>query len=248
MPAPFLSIVIPAHNEEKRLPASLDKMIAFIQAQSYAVEIVVVENGSTDKTLEISRQYASIHPELHVLHEAQAGKGLAVQRGMLAAQGEYRLICDADLSMPIEEANHFIPPYLPQVDVAIASRETPGARRYNEPFYRHWIGRIFNTMVRWLALPGLQDTQCGFKCFQHQVAEEVFSLQTLSGWSFDVEVLVIARRLGYRIVEVPINWYFIPGSRVHILRDSIRMAADLWKINRNAQNGLYEKSQASHAP
>jgi dolichyl-phosphate beta-glucosyltransferase len=240
---PLLSIVIPAHNEEHRLPDSLDKVLAFSQRQPYQAEILIVENGSQDRTAEIAQHFTERHPNLFLLQEPEAGKGLAVRRGMLAAQGEYRFICDADLSMPIEEVNRFIPPILRDFDVAIASREVPGAVRYGEPLYRHWVGRAFNLLVRTLTIPGIQDTQCGFKCFRSKVAEDLFSVQVINGWTFDAEVLFIALRRGYRIVEVPISWYYIPGSRVRLLRDSFAMLTDLFHIRINARRGLYEKSQ-----
>jgi dolichyl-phosphate beta-glucosyltransferase len=238
---PLLSIVIPAHNEEHRLSDSLNKVLAFLQRQTYQAEILVVENGSQDRTAEIARRFTKRHPNLSLLQESEAGKGLAVRRGMLAAQGEYRFICDADLSMPIEEVNKFIPPILLDFDVAIASREIPGAVRYGEPLYRHWVGRVFNLLVRALTIPGIQDTQCGFKCFKAEVAEDLFSVQVINGWTFDAEVLFIALRRGYRIVEVPISWHYIPGSRVRLLRDSIAMLTDLFHIRINARRGLYEK-------
>lgn len=236
---PYLSIVIPAHNEENRLPDTLEQIHQFLSTQPYSAEVLVIENGSQDRTLEVAQEYCKRIPYLRVFHEEARGKGLAVKRGMLEAGGEYRFICDADLSMPIAEVNNFLPPRLEEVDVAIGSREAAGAVRYQEPAYRHLIGRIFNAMVRWWALPGLQDTQCGFKAFRGQVAEEVFRLQTLSGMSFDVEVLFIARRRGYKIVEVPIHWYFNPDSRVRLFRDSFQMAADLLTIRRNALRGIY---------
>jgi dolichyl-phosphate beta-glucosyltransferase len=238
--APFLSIILPVHNEEQRLPGALEKIIPFLQDQSYTSEILVVENGSHDRTLEIAEDYAKCCPTLWVFHEEQRGKGLAVRRGMLAAHGDYRFFCDVDLSMPVTEFNQFFPPKLENVDIAIGSREAPGARRYDEPAYRHLIGRVFNTMVRWTALPGLQDTQCGFKCFRGAVADEVFRLQTLGGMSFDAEVLFIARRRGYHIIEVPVQWYFNPDSRVRLFSDSLAMAADLWTIRNNARRGLYD--------
>jgi hypothetical protein len=159
---------------------------------------------------------------------------------MQEALGEYRFLCDADLSMPIEQVNRFLPPNLETVDVAIGSREVPGAKRYNEPAYRHWIGRVFNSMVRLLVLPGLQDTQCGFKCFRDEVAEIVFSQQTLDGMSFDAEVLYIARKKGFKIVEVPIDWYFDPDSRVRLVQDSMRMGWDLLKIRWRDFKGGYD--------
>lgn len=239
MSQPFLSIVIPAHNEEKRLPPSLAKIDQFLQTQPYTAEVLVVENGSSDHTLDITREIASQMPVLRVLSEQQRGKGLAVQRGMLEATGRFRFICDADLSMPIEQVNRFLPPTLPDPAVAIGSREIAGAVRYHEPAYRHMIGRVFNTIVRLMALPGLQDTQCGFKCFRDDVTKEVFSRQTLTGMSFDVEVLFIARQRGYTIQEVPIDWYFDPDSRVRLMQDSLRMFTDLLTIRRNEREGRY---------
>ncbi len=239
MTTPFLSIVIPAHNEEKRLPPSLEKIDQFLSQQSYTAEVLIVENGSRDRTLDVARSYLQRMPYLRVLREEARGKGLAVQRGMLEAVGQYRFICDADLSMPIEQVNRFIPPAQSDPEVVIGSREIAGSVRYNEPAYRHLIGRVFNTMVRWLALPGLQDTQCGFKCFRADAAAQVFERQTLTGMSFDVEALFIARRLGYHIDEVAIDWYFDPDSRVRLVNDSLGMFFDLLTIRRNAREGQY---------
>jgi dolichyl-phosphate beta-glucosyltransferase len=236
---PFLSLVFPAHNEEGRLPATLDQTIEFLNAQAYTSEIIVVENGSSDRTLEIAREYERKTPNLQVIHEDRRGKGLGVRTGMLAARGEYRMFLDVDLSMPISEINRFIPPFLPQVDIAIASREARGAVRYDEPPYRHFVGRVFNLLVRVLALPGLQDSQCGFKCFRGPVADELFPLQATTGWTFDVEVLFIARRRGYKIIEIPIAWYFNPQSKMRVVQASLQMFTDLWTIRRNGWQGKY---------
>ena len=239
MTRPLLSIIFPALNEETRLPVALEQTTAFLNSQSYSSEIIVVDSGSTDRTLEIANRFASQQPNLKVVHENQRGKGRAVRAGILAASGEYRLFCDVDLSMPIGEANRFIPPALTGVDVSIASREAPGAVRYGEPAYRHFIGRGFNLLVRLFALPGLADSQCGFKCFRGAVADELFPLMTINGWTFDVEVLFIARRRGYHIAEVPIPWYYNPHGKIRVVRDSIQMFLDLWAIRRNATRGLY---------
>ena len=238
---PLLSIIVPAHNEENRLPQSLEAILEFVHTQPYESEIVIVENGSSDHTARISQDYAARHPEIQALQEPVAGKGLAVRRGMLAAKGDFRFICDADLSMPIDEVNLFLPPQAPPFDIAIASREIPGAVRYDEPHYRHLIGRAFNLLVRVVTLPGLQDTQCGFKCFRAEAAEELLPLQTIAGWTFDVEILFIARTRGMQVIEIPINWYFNSGSRVRILRDSATMFADLFRIRLNNLKGVYAK-------
>jgi glycosyltransferase involved in cell wall biosynthesis len=242
--APYLSIVIPAYNEEHRLPSTLEQVFNFVQHQPYSAEVLVIENGSQDHTLKIAQEFAALHPQIRALQEPARGKGLAVKRGMLEAQGEYRFMCDADLSMPIVEINRFLPPTLTDFEIAIASREALGAIRYNEPFYRHMGGRLINLMIRTLVLPGLQDTQCGFKCFHCSVVEDLFHSLTLTGWSFDVELLYIARRRGYRLAEVPIPWYFYSESKVNPLRDALRMGADVMAIRRNARQGVYERRAA----
>ena len=236
----FLSIIIPAYNEETRLPQTLEEIDRFLQQQSYTYEVIIVENGSTDRTTEVAESFARQHPYVRVLH-SRKGKGAAVKTGILNARGEYLFICDADLSMPIEEVSKFLPPVLNSYDIAIASREVPGARRYDEPFYRHLEGRVFNWIVRVLAVPGIQDTQCGFKCFKREVALDIFPYQTMDGWSFDVEVLYIARKRGYRLVEVPINWYYKANSRINPIQDAIDMLVEVFKIRLNAWKGIYER-------
>ncbi|HEX9012210.1 MAG TPA: dolichyl-phosphate beta-glucosyltransferase [Anaerolineaceae bacterium] len=248
MTQPFLSIVFPAYNEEHRLPQTLAQTIAYLDSQPFSAEVIVVENGSRDRTLAIAQDFARSHPNLRVFSEAQSGKGRAVRRGMLEAAGEYRFFCDVDLSMPVSEIHRFLPPALDGADIAIASREGPGAVRYGEPAYRHIVGRVFNNMVRVAALPGLNDTQCGFKCFRASAAEDLFHCQTLMGWSFDVEVLYIARYRGYKIVEVPIPWYFNPESKVRVVRDSYRMAMDILGMRRKAVTGCYDPPVRPAAP
>jgi dolichyl-phosphate beta-glucosyltransferase len=237
---PFLTIVIPAHNEESRLPDTLEQLIRFLGKQTFTSEIIVVENGSQDRTYALAKEFADRHANMRVIQNDWRGKGLAIQRGVQDARGEYIFMCDADLSMPVEEISKFLPPQLQGVDIAIGSREAPGAVRYNEPYYRHFTGRIFNTLIRLLVLPTLQDTQCGFKCIRADVARDIFPYQTLTGWAFDVELLYIARRHGYRIVEIPIDWYFNADSKISVLRDSLRMFLDLLLIRRNARRGLYD--------
>lgn len=240
MIAPFLSIVIPAHNEEIRLPRTLRQVFAFLEKRTYSAEVIVVENGSSDRTLEMAREFESRHSNLIVIHEDKAGKGNAVRRGVLEAHGEYRFICDADLSMPITELEKFLPPVLTGFDIAIASREAPGSMRYNEPSYRHWGGRAINLVIRLLILPGLNDTQCGFKCFRAEAAEKLFCQQTLLGWSFDIEILYLARKKRMNIKEIPVNWYFDAGSKVNAVRDALRMISDIFRIHINALRGRYD--------
>ncbi|MGE5249225.1 MAG: dolichyl-phosphate beta-glucosyltransferase [Bacteroidota bacterium] len=239
MPDLFLSIVIPAHNEEKRLPRTLEQVFAFLSTQAYTAEVIVVENGSSDRTLELAEAFGRSHPQLRVIRADGRGKGLAVREGMRQARGEYRFICDADLSMPIEEITKFLPPALDGFDVAIGSREAPGSVRYDEPAYRHWGGRLINLAIRMLILPGLQDTQCGFKCFSAAAADRLFARQTLIGWSFDIELLYLARRYRMRIREIPIHWYYDPDSKVRAIRDAFRMLQDILRIHLNALRGCY---------
>lgn len=243
MDDPFLSIIIPAHNEERRLPRTLAQIDRFLQEWRQPAEVIVVENGSTDRTADIVEAFAQDHPYVRLIRTPRRGKGLAVRLGMLAARGRYRYICDADLSTPIEEVTKFLPPRLEGFDVAIGSREVAGARRIGEPLYRHVIGRLFNAIVRALAVPEFQDTQCGFKMFRAEVAEDLFRVQRLEGMSFDVEVLFIARMRRYRIVEVPVTWYFNPESRVRLFRDSLNMFRELLMIRWNAWKGYYGAAQ-----
>ncbi len=236
---PILSIIIPAHNEELRLRATVERIAAFLKTQSFTSEILIVENASSDNTFDLAKGMQTTVKKLRVIQEPLKGKGQAVKRGILEARGEYRLICDADLSMPETEIPKFLPPLLPDCDIAIASREGKGAKRYNEPLYRHLVGRIFNFLVRILVLPDLQDTQCGFKSFKGEIVESIFNRQTMVGWSFDVELLVIARQLGYSICEVPIKWYYGERSRVKLFVDATNMFRDLLKIRSNRRNQVY---------
>ena len=171
--------------------------------KAYDSEIVVVENGSQDLTAVVTEAFAADHPRVRLLRETGRGKGLAVRRGMLESAGAYRFICDADLSMPIDELSKFLPPAVTGCDVAIGSREVAGSRRFNEPRYRHFQGRVFSNLVKLFALPGFEDTQCGFKCFSAAAARDVFSVQVFDGMSFDVEVLYIAVQRGYCVLGNP---------------------------------------------
>ena len=244
---PVLSLIIPAYNEGRRLPTTLPQVVEFVQAQPYSSEVIIVNNNSTDNTLAIASEFADEFQSVRVLDEPVQGKGAAVRTGMLSAKGEYLFMADADLSMPIEEVSKFLPPVLDGYDVAIASREVPGAVRYNEPGYRHLMGRVFNLIVKILAVPGFQDTQCGFKCFRRQAALDVLESQSIDGWAFDVELLFIAHQRGYRIVEVPINWYYRANSRINPIRDAIEMAREVVKIRLNGWRGEYDR-QPSGVP
>jgi dolichyl-phosphate beta-glucosyltransferase len=242
--SPFLSIIIPAYNEEQRLPPTLHKIADFLRQQPYRAEVIVVENGSTDGTSAVVQRFCetAVQPHdpfrVYLLHSPQ-GKGAAVKKGMHHARGEYCIMSDADLAVPIEEVPKFLPPALParSFDIAIASREGPGAVRYDEPWIRHLMGRVFNVLVRTLAVPGVQDTQCGFKCFTREAAQLVFPLQRIDGWGFDVEVLHIASRQGLRMVEVPVHWYYGQNSRIRPIQNTISMVTELLRIRLNGRRG-----------
>ncbi len=243
----FLSVIIPAHNEEHRLPSTLRRLKEFLPTQGYPFEVLIVENGSRDGTRTVVEQARAEFAQLRLLSVARAGKGLAVRTGMLAAYGAYRFMCDADLSMPIEEVVRFLPPRV-TAEVAIGSREASGAKRFGEPTYRHLMGRIFAQAVKLIVLRGFEDTQCGFKCYQARAAQAIFSRQRLKGWTFDVEDLFLARRLGFSVVDVPIPWYYQAESRVRMAGDSMRMVADLVRIRLNWMRGAYDLTRESASP
>ncbi len=242
--SPFLSIVIPAHNEETRLPPSLTQINAYLQRQDYSFEVIIVENGSADRTFEVAKEFADAFSHIRVIQSPDnlRGKGLAVKQGMLAANGEWRFICDADLSMRIEDIARFLPPASAGCDVIIASREAPGAQRVDEPEYRHMIGRINNWIIKLAALDDFEDTQCGFKMFRRSAALDLFGVQKMNGIGFDVELLYIAKRRGYKIKEVPITWYYDPYSTMRLWDDSVNMLREIWEIRRNWRRGDYEKN------
>jgi dolichyl-phosphate beta-glucosyltransferase len=241
--SPFLTIVIPAYNEETRLPRTLEAVAEFVEAQPYQAEVLIVDDGSTDRTAEIVKQFSAQHPCVWLVRAPHGGKGHAVKAGMLQARGEYAFLCDADLAMPITELSKFLPPQQNSYHVAIGSREVKGSVRYHEPAYRHLMGRVFNWLVKVAAVPGFEDTQCGFKCFHREVINDLFSHQTIDGWGFDVEVLFIAQKRGYRIIEVPIHWYYQTESKVQPVRDTVRMIREIIKVRQNGWRGVYEFSR-----
>ncbi len=248
---PYLSVVIPAWNEEHRLPGSLRKVVDYLDEQGYPWEVIVVDDGSSDDTTGVTRTFMARHSEVRLIQSEHRGKGYAVRTGVLAAQGDFILFSDADLATPIEEAGKLLGWFERGYDVVIGSREGAGARRYGEPGYRHLMGRLFNLLVQALAVRGVQDTQCGFKCFRHQVAEDLFRRMKLYDegtgivkegmvTGFDVEVLFLARKQGYKIKEVPVKWYYSKESKVNLLRDSWRNLCDVVKVRLNNLRGFYD--------
>jgi dolichyl-phosphate beta-glucosyltransferase len=239
---PLLSVVIPAYNEEERLSATLGRVADFAEKQDYNVEVIVVDNGSTDATADIAKDFASRHAFIRYLREDRRGKGAAVRKGMLAGSGEYLLMCDADLAVPIEETSRLLSVVRAGADIAIGSREAKGAKRYGEPFFRHVMGRAFNFIVRFMLLPGVRDSQCGFKCFRRAVVPYLFGTGVIDGWGFDAELLYMAKLKGYRLKEVPVPWYYGDKSKVNPLLDPWHMFREVLKVRENCRRGIYRRS------
>lgn len=242
MPGPYLSIIIPAYNEKRRILPTLQKVLSYLSGQTYTWELIVADDGSTDSTPAIVEDVARTENRLKLLRLTHKGKGWAVQQGMLQAKGEYRFFADADLSMPIEFLDAFLPNSNPDFDIAIASRQIKGARRFNEPRLRYLMSRVFNLATRSLIAPGLSDTQCGFKCFRAHAAEELFPLQQLTGFSFDIEILFLAQKKGLKIRQVPIDWYYQGESKVQRLRDANLMLKDILLIRWNYLTKRYRNT------
>jgi glycosyltransferase involved in cell wall biosynthesis len=235
-----LSVVIPAFNEASRLPGAIREVTRYLDGRELSAEVLLVENGSSDETIQIAEGAAAQDGRFQAIHLPERGKGRAVRAGVLASRGRIVAFCDADFSMPVDEMDRLLEEVERGADIAIASREAPGARRIGEPGLRHLQGRVFNGLVRVLAVPGLEDTQCGFKAFRREVAREIFRRQLLTGWAFDVEVLFLARRSGFVIREVPVTWQYDPSSRVRPVHDTIAMMRELLSIRCNALQSKYD--------
>lgn len=247
---PDLSIVVPAYNEAARLPATLQAIMSYVESSPRCIEVVVVNDGSDDDTLTIAQGFRRPANGYRVIDAPHRGKAAAVRDGVLNATGKVILFTDADLSTPIEFAEDLLRAIDLGADVAIGSREGAGARREDEPWYRHVMGRAFNRLVQALAVRGIEDTQCGFKAFRAAAAHDIFRRARLYAdgaivrgprvTGFDVEILHLAMRHGYRVVETPVYWKHVGGSKVNPLRDSIRMFADVLRVRYHAFRGHYD--------
>ena len=255
-----LSIVIPAYNEESRIAQTIREIIEYCRARSRQFELIVVDDGSRDGTTSLARSLADGFPEVRLIRlAANHGKGYAVRTGVINAVGRTVLFTDADGATPISEIERLEDAIGEGADVAVGSRALRAQGiQVQAKMYRHIIGRTFHQLVEWLADAGVKDTQCGFKLFRASVAQDLFSRMRMNGFSFDVEVLVMARRRGYTVAEVPVNWTHQPGSKVRLTLDSLRMARDLFRIRAHWLGGEYdaphlaqwerEIEAASHVP
>lgn len=240
-----LSVVIPAYNEERRLPAYLVEILAYLDVQPFSFEVIIVDDGSQDSTAEMVERFAAGNSKVHLIRLPQnRGKGYAVKTGMLKACGKLRLFADADGATPITELAGLKKAIEVGADAAVASRALhDDSHIVQTKFHRKLMGNVFNFIVRTLTVIGINDTQCGFKLFSAEAANAVFPLQRIQDFGFDVEVLYICQKKGYRIVEVPVNWTDIPGTKVRLIRDSLRMFKDVVKIRVNDWQGAYQDAQ-----
>lgn len=242
-PFPALSIIIPAYNEASRLPHFLRRTVAVLNQRGLSYEIIVVDDGSSDRTAQAVEQLAQQHPQLRLIQLSNnRGKGAAVRRGMQAASGTVQLFADADGATPIEELTRLQSAVAAGSDLAIGSRALAARHPHftvQARWHRSLLGAFFNAIVRRLGLRDIADTQCGFKLFRRSVAQDLFSVTCVDGYAFDLELLYIARRRGYRIAEVPINWTDQPGSKVRLWRDGFIMVRELLAIRKREAKGHY---------
>ena len=236
---------MPAYDEEARIGATLERLRAYLSGQERTWSVLVVSDGSRDRTASVVEEFCSENPGFSLLaHPENRGKGHAVRSGMLQLQADYLLFSDADLATPIEEVEKLFAALGP-AEVAIGSRPLKESRlEIRQPWYREALGRAFNLAVQLLAVPGIHDTQCGFKLFTLESAQAVFSRCRLDGFSFDIEALLVAKDLGFQIAEVPVVWRHQEGSKVVLMRDGPRMLRDLVKLRLRGKRGRLEARQA----
>jgi dolichyl-phosphate beta-glucosyltransferase len=232
MERPYLSLIIPAYNEAARIRSTLETVAAYLDTLGHSYEIIAVNDGSTDDTHRLMIEGASETTALRIVNYGpNRGKGYAVRQGVFASRGEYVAFSDADLSAPIDQLSKLFGAIEKGYDIAIGSRAVKGAEiPVHQPFYREFGGKALNLVIRLLAVPGIHDTQCGFKLFRGEVAREVFEKCFLDSWGFDVEVLYLARRLGYTIAEIPVRWSHAESSSMRPLRAGLQAVGSILRI------------------
>ncbi len=247
MAHPRLSIVIPAYNESARIEATLARVLECVETRHWDAEILVVDDGSTDNTVAIIQQWMARHPQLHLVkNPGNRGKGYSVRNGLLQSAGDIVMFTDADLSAPIEEATSLIDAIDAGADVAIGSRWLDKQKQtVHQPIYRRFFGRCFNWVTRRIIGLPFKDTQCGFKAFRRDAAQVIFRLQTIERWGFDPEILYIARKLKYTIIEVPVTWGHDERSRISYLKDGMKMLEEMAEIRTNSLRGRYDEAIAA---
>jgi dolichyl-phosphate beta-glucosyltransferase len=239
------SVVIPAYNESNRIRPTLDEILRYVAQHKWDAEILVVDDGSQDDTAAIVREYGRAHPQVQLVQNpGNRGKGFSVRNGMVQARGDVCLFTDADLSSPVSEAEKLFEAIRQGADIAIGSRWLRAElQTERQPLYRQAFGRIFNLLLRLVLGLHFRDTQCGFKAFRREAAQQIFPLQRIERWGFDPEILFLARRAGLRTFEVPVIWAHSEGTRLHPFRDGIRMFGDVMRIRWNAIAGAYSHPQ-----
>ncbi len=236
---PHLSVIIPAFNESSRIVPTLEEVVAYLNAQEYGWEVLVVDDGSEDGTADLVSGWSAGREGVRVIRRDHFGKGWAVRAGMLEAKGAYRFMCDADLATPIGWLDLFLERMEAGNDIVIGSRDAEGSRRFDEPIHRRVMGRVFNRVVRLIAVSGFQDTQCGFKCFRGEAASELFGLQRARGMGFDVEILYLAVKRGFRVSELPVDWRHQAISKVRLGADTLDMVKDTVLVRARDVLGMY---------
>ena len=241
---PTITIVIPAYNEEERLVPTLDRVLAFCTDSRWNAEIIVVNDGSRDRTPDIVRTYEQTGIVRLLENPGNRGKGYSVRNGVLSATGEFILFTDADMSSPIEEAPKLLQALADGADIAIGSRWARSElQTRRQSVLRQFLGRVFNLLLRLLLRLDFKDTQCGFKAFRRDAARAVFPLQRVEGWGFDPEILFLADQFGFRMVEVPVRWGHDTRTRINPLLDGARMVSDMLLIRWNSMSGKYPKAR-----
>ncbi len=249
-PQVYLSIVIPVYNEAQRISPTLDKLIAYLSGQTWSREIVLVDDGSSDGGIALAQRKLDGLEDCRIIsYGTNRGKGYALKQGMVASRGRFVLFTDADLSTPIDELDKILPWFDQGFDIVQGSRKMPGAAvERHQPWLRENMGKVFTALSNLIARVDVRDVTCGFKCYRGEVAHDLYARQKLFDWSFDAEIIYIARRSHYKLKEVPVRWYDERGTKVHLIKDSVRSFLGLLTIRWNGFRGLYDREVSFPTP